>query len=240
MAKLTLTDITSGYNAATKQNANNGLIEAAIENTLSLDGTTPNAMSAQLDMGNNRIINVADGVGNQDLVTVVQLDALEASLQNDHGGLGGLTDDDHTQYLLVDGTRALTGDLTTAGLSCADTDIARPVIKDYGITHTTPTIAANVIIYDLSLSNSFDVSLTANITTTTLSNPPASGTYGEITIRLKQDGTGSRTVAWPASIAWPGGTAPIITTAANSVDRVVLATIDGGTTWDGNFSQDYS
>jgi len=235
MSKLTLTDITSGYNAATKQNANNGLIEAAIENTLSLDGTTPNAMNAQLDMGNNRIINVADGVGNQDLVTVVQLDAVEASLQNDHGGLGGLTDDDHAQYLLVDGTRAMTGNL-----SMADNNVDRPVIKDYGVTHTTPVIATNTITYDLTLGNSFDVSLTANITTTTISNPPASGTYGEIIIRLKQDATGSRTVVWPASVKWPGGTAPVITAAANSVDRVVLSTIDGGTTWDGNFSQDYS
>lgn len=30
---------------------------------------------------------------------------------SDHGGLTGLTDDDHTQYLLVDGTRQMTGDL---------------------------------------------------------------------------------------------------------------------------------
>jgi len=30
----------------------------------------------------------------------------------DHGALTGLTDDDHTQYVLVNGTRAMTGDLT--------------------------------------------------------------------------------------------------------------------------------
>ncbi|KKL06671.1 hypothetical protein LCGC14_2593710, partial [marine sediment metagenome] len=30
----------------------------------------------------------------------------------DHGSLGGLGDDDHTQYLLTDGTRDLTGDWT--------------------------------------------------------------------------------------------------------------------------------
>ena len=30
----------------------------------------------------------------------------------DHGALTGLTDDDHTQYLLVNGSRSLTGDLT--------------------------------------------------------------------------------------------------------------------------------
>lgn len=240
MAKLTLTDITSGYNAATKQNANNALIEAALEITLSRDGTTPNAMSAQLDMGSNKIINLSPGTNGTDGINKDQLDAVSSSLANDHGGLAGLADDDHIQYLLATGSRAITGDITVAGLSCADTEIKRPKLKDYGITHTTPTISSNVIIYDYSLSNSFDVSLTANITTTTLSNPPASGTYGEIAIRLKQDGTGSRTVAWPSSVKWPGGTAPVITASASSVDRVVLSTIDGGTTWDGNFSQDYS
>jgi hypothetical protein len=33
----------------------------------------------------------------------------------DHGALTGLADDDHTQYLLVNGTRAMTGTLDTAG-----------------------------------------------------------------------------------------------------------------------------
>ena len=33
---------------------------------------------------------------------------------NDHGGLGGLTDDDHAQYLLADGTRSLSGNMTVA------------------------------------------------------------------------------------------------------------------------------
>ena len=34
---------------------------------------------------------------------------------NDHGSLGGLADDDHTQYSLVDGTRAFTGNVTVQG-----------------------------------------------------------------------------------------------------------------------------
>ncbi|MAH46486.1 hypothetical protein CMI37_11680 [Candidatus Pacearchaeota archaeon] len=33
----------------------------------------------------------------------------------DHGSIGGLSDDDHTQYLLVSGTRAMTGDLDLDG-----------------------------------------------------------------------------------------------------------------------------
>lgn len=36
-----------------------------------------------------------------------------AGIATDHGTLTGLADDDHTQYLLVDGTRSMTGHLTT-------------------------------------------------------------------------------------------------------------------------------
>lgn len=58
MAKLTLTDITTGFDTSA-YNANNSLIEAALENTLSRDGTTPNTMSADLDMNSFDLNNVA-------------------------------------------------------------------------------------------------------------------------------------------------------------------------------------
>ena len=45
----------------------------------------------------------------------------------DHGNLAGLSDDDHTQYILVDGTRAFTG--TVAGVT--PTDGSHLVTKDY-------------------------------------------------------------------------------------------------------------
>jgi len=57
MAKVTLTDVTSGHTATSTLNANNALVEAAIENTLSRDGTTPNQMTADLDMNGNSILN---------------------------------------------------------------------------------------------------------------------------------------------------------------------------------------
>ena len=40
---------------------------------------------------------------------------------SDHGGLAGLSDDDHTQYVLVDGTRAMTGVLSGTGVSMSAT-----------------------------------------------------------------------------------------------------------------------
>lgn len=62
MAKLVLTDITSGYASTTAVNANNALIEAAFENTLSRDGTLPNSMLADLDMNGNLILNSGNAV----------------------------------------------------------------------------------------------------------------------------------------------------------------------------------
>lgn len=63
MAKLTLNDITTGYGSETRYNANNDLIEAALENTLSRDGTSPNTMGASLDMNSNSIINLPSPTG---------------------------------------------------------------------------------------------------------------------------------------------------------------------------------
>lgn len=62
MAKLTLNSISSGYGSNTALNTNFDLIETALENTLSRDGTTPNTMSADLDMNGNDLLNVGDAI----------------------------------------------------------------------------------------------------------------------------------------------------------------------------------
>lgn len=72
------------------------------------------------------------------------------------------------------------------------------------------------------------ITLSANCTIT-LSSPVATEVNG-LELVIRQDATGSRTISWPASVKWAGG-APTLTTTANAVDRVVLVTYDGGTTW---------
>ena len=54
----TLTTIASGYASNTQLNNNFDAIQTSFENTLSLDGSTPNAMNADLDMDSNSILNV--------------------------------------------------------------------------------------------------------------------------------------------------------------------------------------
>ena len=70
---------------------------------------------------------------------------------------------------------------------------------------------------DFSLANNFELALTGNATFDNPTNMVA-GQSGSLF--LVQDATGSRTAAWGAYWKFPGGTAPTLSTAANSQDRV--------------------
>jgi hypothetical protein len=74
MAKLNLNDIINFQNTTIAViNGNSNSIEAAIENTLSRDGTAPNMMLADLDMNSHRILNLLDATTAQEPVTLSQL-----------------------------------------------------------------------------------------------------------------------------------------------------------------------
>ena len=64
---VTLNDITSGYNI-TKINTNFDRIETALQTALSTDGTTPNSMSADIDMDGNTLLNLPAPVNPNDPV----------------------------------------------------------------------------------------------------------------------------------------------------------------------------
>ena len=130
---------------------------------------------------------------------------------------------------------------TGGGLDMVGQAIDSPLLQDFRIKHSVVTSTAGGVTLDMSTGNSFEITLTENITTITLSNPPASGVYGQLTLEIIQDGGGGAyTVAFPAAVTWPGGTAPTITTSNDAVDTVALSTRDNGTTWRGNFSQAYA
>lgn len=83
MAKITLNTIGSRYGSIDALNANFDAIEAAFENTLSRDGTGPNNLEANLDANSQRIINLANGINNQDAVTVAQVNGIVAAASSD-------------------------------------------------------------------------------------------------------------------------------------------------------------
>jgi len=55
--KPTVSTLTAGYGSTTLLNNNFDQLRDGFDNTLSLDGSTPNAMSADLDMGGNDVLN---------------------------------------------------------------------------------------------------------------------------------------------------------------------------------------
>lgn len=106
----------------------------------------------------------------------------------------------------------------------------KPRFQAWRETFTSPTISSGTLTLDLSGSNFFKVSLNAAITTLTISNVPASSMAAAFTLEFTADGT-ARAVTWPASIKWPSGTAPTLTSTNGKTDTFAFYTVDGGTSW---------
>ena len=80
------------------------------------------------------------------------------------------------------------------------------------------------------------VTLDSGTTTTfTFTNGKAGARY---LLQLKQDATGSRTCAFPASVKWAGGITPTLTTTASYTDIVTF--FCDGTNYAGNFTLNFN
>lgn len=91
---------------------------------------------------------------------------------------------------------------------------------------------SGAVALNLVNGNVFSVTLTGTIIPTITG--ASANTACSFGLYLKQDGTGSRMVTWPANVKWSGGTAPTLSTGANALDIVVFESIDGGVTWYGS------
>lgn len=94
----------------------------------------------------------------------------------------------------------------------------KPTIDDrqlqtltYGVTTT----------FNVATSYEAVVTLTGN-TTLSITNLPSDGKVHYLTLAITQDATGGRTVTWPASVKWPGGTAPTLTTTGGKKDVITF------------------
>ena len=87
---------------------------------------------------------------------------------------------------------------------------------------------------DINLASGNVVTATVNTSanTFTFSNPPATGKAGSFTLKWVQDAS-DRTVTWPGTVDWAGGSAPDVTSGSGKVDMYVFTTFDAGTTWYG-------
>lgn len=127
------------------------------------------------------------------------------------GGTGAAT---LTGVLKGNGTSAFSA--ATAGTDYAGIDTAQTFTKGQRGEITVLTDGATIT-PDLADSNNYSVTLAGN---RTLANPTNTTAGQSGSIFVSQDGTGSRTLAYGTYWDFAGGTAPTLSTAASSVDRI--------------------
>lgn len=125
-------------------------------------------------------------------------------------------------------------------LNFADFILSRPKISDFGEVVASAASAANAITLDFSTAQHFKTTLSENITTVTLSNPSPANTVAGYIWFLKQGGSGSYTVTWPAAVVWPSGNAPVLTTTVGQTDRVTLVWDAGAAKYLASIVQNYT
>jgi hypothetical protein len=128
---------------------------------------------------------------------------------------------------------------TTYVKKAGDTMTGSLVLKGFSEKTSTPTATGNVTL-DLSLGNTFPITLAGNITGFTLSNPPTDSF--SITIFITQAATGgpfTTTFTFAGyTVKWPNASLPSITTTANKTD-VFCFTRVGNTIYGFNGGQNF-
>ena len=112
-------------------------------------------------------------------------------------------------------------------------------LKSYYEMPLDLSISSNVVEVDLAKAQTFQLTLTDDVTRFTLINPPPSNGSTAFTIKIVQDSTGGRGVGIDTfrnaagvdlTVLWPGGVVPVVTTTADKTDIYSFMTFDGGTT----------
>jgi hypothetical protein len=125
--------------------------------------------------------------------------------------------------------------LGTTAASKAVTAASTGVVKFDAATQekSAALTSGTTVTLDLNLATTFTITLAHNIGTFNWTNPAASGAVSSFVLKVTQDGTAGRTIAWPSGVDWAAATAPTLSAAAGNVDVFVFFTSDAGTTWYG-------
>ena len=108
-------------------------------------------------------------------------------------------------------------------------------------TYKNPTASGQTLTDAANISWNLNNGSVATVTlagSRTLDNPTNMKTWGTYILRVIQDATGSRTLAYGAAYKWPSGTAPTLSVGANDVD--ILTFVSDGTNMYGVIQKDFS
>lgn len=105
---------------------------------------------------------------------------------------------------------------------------------------TAAASTAGVLGIDWSTGDYFTHTFDENVTSWSFTNLPSSPTGIALVIRFQQDPTTPRTMTWPSSFRWVGGTDGVISNTVNAVDVLSLISFDQGTTWIAHLNNGYA
>lgn len=141
---------------------------------------------------------------------------------------GNITAD---SLVTIDGVDVGVQACTTCTPTFAGATVTGPVaVNTITEVFSLPAIVSNVLTLDVTASDNYIVTFNADITTLTFTNLFASDRHGKIELLLVANGT-PHTVSWPASVKWPGASAPTITSTNGKVDIFECRTYSAGVIW---------
>ena len=111
-----------------------------------------------------------------------------------------------------------------------DYEIKGAELKDYSETVFANGNISGAVSIDMAMGNVQTAKCSTGSCTIAFSNPPLDGIAGSVTLILEDGGTGSG-VVWHSSVAWPGGTAPTLT--SPGMDVLSFLTPNAGVTYYG-------
>jgi hypothetical protein len=206
-----------------------GYVATAVTGLLEWKGATdcsanPNYPAAS--KGDSYTVSVAGKIGGASGSSVDVGDVFVATADN----AGGTQAAVGSSWVILEHNlvSALAASFASAAEIQAGTSSSKVIAPDQLVLAAAPQTLTDgaTIAWDMAAGFNAKVTLGGNRTLSTPTNPKVGLTY---VLEVIQDGSGSRTMTWPASFNWGASGAPTLSTGAAKVDLVTLYCRDAGT-----------